>query len=514
MLELARDHVLGPPRCLVRMGTLPEEFERVADRGEGIAELVAQRRQELDAPGVGQLALRDVLDRAHQSQRRGPVEGHPAARLYPPHGTVDPVDDAVLGEVAAIAGGIHRALEEGFGGCPISRVQPGEEDVTERDRFVGTDAPQPPDPRVPGSGSRCEVHVVDAQVGRLAGHAKARRALSECQFCLVPLGHVRAEAEDAVDVAPLVADGLVDEVEVAHGIRLPGGRRPNHGGRPGQERFAGPVYLVEQCGIALLCRPRQRVGHGLSQDVLASHQLEVAWRRELEDMLRSVQDTHEAGSLVEQLPPPALGGLEALGSLDLFSRLGTQHQHTADAVRRARHVDGAVAVGPVDVFPPAVPDDRHQGVLVPVRSLRLHDVLDLRTDDVPDLGPGVTPARAKDAGMLLRADGPAVGVVVEAAEFRAPEDEGRVPGGQQDANGGAEGQGPLLRRAERGRGPVEGADKLAHDAAALEKGGAVHLIVVGRHFRAYGRKLGHAGCSNSVWCAVRKNTPLYPGRSG
>ena len=241
---------------------------------------------------------------------------------------------------------------------------------------------------------------------------------------------------------------------------------------------------------------------------------EIAGRRELEDMLRAGEDAHEARRLVEQLPPPALGRLEALGSLDLFRRLRAQHQHTADAVWGTRLVDRAVAVGPVHIFLPAVADDRHQRVLVPGRSFRLHHVLDLRTDDVPDLGPGVASRAAQDAGMFLRPDGPAVGVVVEAAELRAPEDESRVPGGQEDAYGGAEGEGPLLRRPERRCGPVERANELAHRAAALQEGRAVHVIVVGRYFRAYRRKLGHAGCSNSVWCAVRKNTPLHPGRSG
>ena len=88
-------------------------------------------------------------------------------------------------------------------------------------------------------------------------------------------------------------------------------------------------------------------------------------------------------------------------------------------------IDGSVAVGPVDLLQRAVTNDRHELVFVPGRGVTAHHLVDLRADDVPDFRPGLLGGHAEDRRMFLRTQRAAVRIVVEAGEFRTPEDEHR-----------------------------------------------------------------------------------------
>ena len=87
---------------------------------------------------------------------------------------------------------------------------------------------------------------------------------------------------------------------------------------------------------------------------------------------------------------------------DLLSGLGANDQHATDAMRRVRLIDGSIAVGPIDVLQGAVTDDRHELVFVPRRSVTAHHLVDLRSDDLPDLRPCLFAGQAEDRWMLFR----------------------------------------------------------------------------------------------------------------
>ena len=153
--------------------------------------------------------------------------------------------------------------------------------------------------------------------------------------------------------------------------------------------------------------------------------------------------------VLEDAAPACLAGPQRLAGQVLLGHVVADHQHAADAAGRLV-VDRAVAVSPPHILAPAVAGDRHQLVLVPGRAPPRHDQLDLRADDVPDLGPALAPALAERAGMALRSHRLAVGVVVELDQLRAPPDEHRVAAVEQQPDGRAQALRPASRAAPSG----------------------------------------------------------------
>ena len=203
------------------------------------------------------------------------------------------------------------------------------------------------------------------------------------------LGHVVAVHEDSGHGAGRIVHGLIHEIEVP---ALAAFVRPvleEHRRRDAHVRLAAAIDLVEQLDEALRRHVRQRLAKALAEHVAAADELEVVRIRELEHVPRAAQDRDESGGLLEQRAPPRLRGLEALLREHLLGGFRAHHEHAADAVRRGRLVDRAVAVRPVDVLAFAVARDRHELVLVPRVAAARHHLLDLRPDDVPDLGPAL-----------------------------------------------------------------------------------------------------------------------------
>ena len=96
------------------------------------------------------------------------------------------------------------------------------------------------------------------------------------------------------------------------------------------------------------------------------------------------------GRLFEELREAfALGGDPALGQ-NLLRGLGADDQHATHAVRRGRLIDGSETVGPVDLLQLAVAHDGHELRSRATWHVAAHHLVDLRTDDVPDFGPGLS----------------------------------------------------------------------------------------------------------------------------
>ena len=176
----------------------------------------------------------------------------------------------------------------------------------------------------------------------------------------------------------------------------------------------------------------------------------------------------ETADPAELLHPRQLGLAlpEHRGGKVIPGHVAAHHEHAAYTVV---FVDRAVAVGPVDLLQTAVARHRNQLVLMPGGAAAAHHLRDLRPDDVPDFRPALPPALTERAGMTLGAHGLAIGVVVELNEFRAPPDEHRVVGVEQDAHRCAQALRPGLGFAERRCRPVMGPRQRAHLAAAGKK---------------------------------------------
>ncbi len=190
---------------------------------------------------------------------------------------------------------------------------------------------------------------------------------------------------------------------------------------------------------------------------------------EVHDMLRPARNNDECGRLLEEAALPKQLLLSLLLGEHRCRSLRANHEHPADATRSRTVIDGPIAVGPIHVLPPAIASDGNERILVPGRSPAGHHLLNLGSDDVPDLVPHLAAPTAQRARMSLRSDRLTVGVIVKAEQLRSPPDIHRVAGVQQQPNGGAQRLRPFLRRAERMVGPVEGAHARTHFAAAFEE---------------------------------------------
>src|SRR5688572_16000977 len=108
--------------------------------------------------------------------------------------------------------------------------------------------------------------------------------------------------------------------------------------------------------------------------------------------------------------PALLAGSQCLASEVFPGNIVADHQNATNPGRLAVVVDRAIAVGPPYILPPPMPGDGHELVLVPGGSTARHDELDLRADDVPDLGPAFTARLPERTWMALRAHRLAIGI--------------------------------------------------------------------------------------------------------
>ncbi|MNS69462.1 hypothetical protein D3C72_1027730 [compost metagenome] len=129
--------------------------------------------------------------------------------------------------------------------------------------------------------------------------------------------------EDADDLSAVVADRLVDEVEIAGRQQAVGRLLQLHGTLASLEGLARRQDLIEEVVIALTRQLRQGLANGFADHVAATNQLAIGAIVQLDDMLRAVQDGDEAWRLhehVQQLPPfrlqPTIVSLHAHGAAD------------------------------------------------------------------------------------------------------------------------------------------------------------------------------------------------------
>ena len=130
----------------------------------------------------------------------------------------------------------------------------------------------------------------------------------------------------------------------------------------------------------------------------------------------------------------------------LAGDVAANHQNAADPTVI---VDRTVAIGPEMLPQPALVSDRQQLVFVRGPLAACHDLLDLRSEDVPDFLPAFPTALAQRGRMEFGSHGLAIGVVVELNELRTPPEQHRVIGVQQQAHGRPQALRPGLGRPQR-----------------------------------------------------------------
>jgi hypothetical protein len=85
-----------------------------------------------------------------------------------------------------------------------------------------------------------------------------------------------------------------------------------------------------------------------------------------------------------------------------------------------RGVDRTVAVGPIDVFQPAISIDGHELILMPACLAPRHHRFDLRVDDRPDFRPAILTLLPQGRRMLALAEAGPVSVVIKLDKVFAP----------------------------------------------------------------------------------------------
>lgn len=125
---------------------------------------------------------------------------------------------------------------------------------------------------------------------------------------LVGLADIVALHEDAADLAGVVQDRLVDEVDVVLHRRTVGLRPQLHRHGAADEGLAGGVHAVEQFEEALALQFGQRVPHRLAEDVAVADQRVVGLVGQFEHVLRAPAHGHEARRLLHQVAQVAAFG--------------------------------------------------------------------------------------------------------------------------------------------------------------------------------------------------------------
>ncbi|MND60961.1 hypothetical protein D3C80_522040 [compost metagenome] len=145
--------------------------------------------------------------------------------------------------------------------------------------------------------------------------------------------------EDAHDLAGVVADRLVDEVEIAGRQRAVGRLLQLHGALPPMKGLSGRQHLVQEVIIALARQLRQGLTDGFPHHVAMADQLAIGAVVQLDHVLGTVQHCDEARRLhehVQQLPPfslqPTIVRLDAHGA--------AEHPAADQAVQRGRGLFG------------------------------------------------------------------------------------------------------------------------------------------------------------------------------
>jgi hypothetical protein len=268
-------------------------------------------------------------------------------------------------------------------------------------------------------------------------------------FGLVGRGGGQGVADGGGDEAQEVPVGGVERDVVAeHGRQDPlglatEGRRDADPGESGRTR----LVLHEDLAGA------QHGGRGRQRRLVAG-QLEVDGPQ-----VRGQRRQHVQGALRQLERRLQLGG-EVAEAAEEFE--ATVVLHLAGGLRRDVHHpgDGPAVVADRGVGereerllqePAAVHHHRHVGVPDGVPGHRPgEEGFQLR----PGLGEDLTDGTSQ--GGVLAADHVGVGLVVEHREVGTPDDEDREPGLEGQFEGSAEGAGPVVRRPQGRRGPVDG----------------------------------------------------------
>ncbi len=434
----------------------------------------------------GLLAHGDVQGRAQHSRASAGLLENPAPLgRDPPQQPVFLADGAVFDIVESprvrIDGG-----REGLGDPgTVVRMQAGVE-IGHGDRLTGRNPEHSLHPRLPEKGVGDQIEVPKPHFRRVRGQPQLLLATGQGPGGAMRLGDVEAFAEDAADVAGVVQDGRVDEVQEALADQ-PGGPifQPRRH-LVGHLALARGVGVVEHLVEALALELREDLAHRLADEVARAEQSAVGLVHELIDVVRSGQGADEAGGLLEQSLLPLLllrlaaGGEHALGGLRHSA------EHPRDLAGFVAH--GGIGEGEPGLLVIAAAVHQQRQVLA-VGRVASHGGLDQGRDVVPDFAPDVVEARAQ-GGRVLGAQDLRIGVIVEEAELRTPGDEHRELGIQQEADDRTQRLWPIRRRTERRARPVVRPHERAHQAAPRqERQGASGLPLW--------RNLDHAHLANA-----------------
>ncbi len=212
--------------------------------------------------------------------------------------------------------------------------------------------------------------------------------------------------------------------------------------------LSASVDLIEQLQIALFDRIWKRLGDGVADHRSLANQPHVPGIGQLDKVLRALQKGHESGSLLEKLRETLpFSGDPSLRD-DLGGGLRANNENAAHSAGRVFVIDWSERIGPVGILDRPVAKDWHQLVLMPGGAVSSQHHLDLGSDDGPDLGPSVAGPRAKYRRMFFRAEGSAIGVVVDAYMLRPPEDEDGMASGQCHADHRLQSRRPSSRLAK------------------------------------------------------------------
>src|SRR6185312_7038019 len=215
-----------------------------------------------------------------------------------------------------------------------------------------------------------------------------------------------------------VAARLVDEVEITEFELLRTAARQLHRCAAADEGLAGLVDAVEQVAEALFLRFGQGLAQRLADDDAMPDEVLVGRVGHFADVLGPAEHGEKSGRLLEEIGEPFPLSVQLLTGGDAVGGFGAHDQSAAD--RTAGVADGAVAVGPVDVFELAVAEDGDELVLMPTGLAMGHNGFDLRPDDGPDFTPAVCSTLAQGAGVFVFTDAGSIAVVVELDEVFTP----------------------------------------------------------------------------------------------